>query len=332
MADYRFRSDLHPTLKDIYDDVLVWVNRHLKELKISPITKLHSIHNMAWSVVAKVEQDDGVWYFKALTNHIQYELDVTMTLDKMFSGNSVVIGSKLDCGFLLLRDLGTNLYDYKDQNKCFDLWTSALVGYSKMQGEIATSSSTLSETLPNRELNLIASQARPIIESCINIEPRECEKPVTPGDVEWIKGYFQKWDEVVSDINTFSIPNSIHHGDVHGANIAVNDRVNVFDWGDSSWSHPFVTYLVSEDALQSHLKIEDSSTLIELQEAYLEPWLKFRTMDELKLTLELLNKISPLVMLLSWAYATGNKADERNKEWEGGLVTWTNEFLRLNRP
>ena len=54
-------------------------------------------------------------------------------------------------------------------------------------------------------------------------------------------------------------------------------------------------------------------------------------MDQLKVTLEKVNKVSPLVMLLSWAYAISNKADPRTEEWESGLCTWVNEFLRLNR-
>jgi len=330
-STYGFHVDLHPTLDNIHEDALSWVNQNLQQHGIAPITELLSIHNMPWSVVAKVQHEKGVWYFKALAKHITYELGVTTTLDQLYSGRSTVIASDPTFGYLLLDDLGINLYDYEPQSECFSLWKSALADYSRMQVTIATTPNGLSNILPNRELESLATLALPIIENCIGIEPREGENEVTTEDVKWIRNYFSRWADVIAEVNVLSIPNSLHHGDLHGANIAMKERPCVFDWGDSSWSHPFVTYFISADALQSHLNIDDASKINELKESYLEPWLEYGSMSELQHTLDLVNKISPLVMLLSWAHAISNHADIRNKDWENGLVTWTNEFLRLNK-
>jgi len=185
--------------------------------------------------------------------------------------------------------------------------------------------------LPDRKLENIPAESLQIIERCTEIAPREGERAILKEDVDWIRHYFEQWQTVVCEINKLAIPNSLHHGDLHGGNIAMKDKPVVFDWGDSSWSHPFATFFISADACVHHLGLRDEASYAELQEAYLRPWLEYGEMNQLKATLEKVNKISPLVMLLSWAYAISNKADERTQEWESGLCTWVNEFLRLNR-
>lgn len=328
---FGFNAEQHPTLEEMHEDALKWVNQQLQRHSLNPVAKLDSVHNTPWSVVAKVQHEKGVWFFKALAKHIAYELDVTTELDQLFPDHSRVVASDSERGFLLLNDLGVNLFDYQPQSECFSLWKAALADYSRMQVKIATCTNNLSAILPNRTLNNAASSAWPIINSCIDIQPREGETPLTHEDIQWLQNYFTHWHEVVSEINSVPLPNSLHHGDLHGANIAMKEKLCVFDWGDSSWSHPFATYFISADALQSHLNIQDSSVLEELEEAYLEPWLEFASMDELKHVLRLVNKVSPLVMFLSWAHAISNRSDQRNKGWESGLITWINEFLKLNR-
>jgi hypothetical protein len=329
---YFHHSEFHPRLEDIHPTALNWVDLQLAKHDLAPIDKLESVHDMAWSMVAKVIHEQGVWYFKALTPHIAYELDVTIKLATAYPEDlGKVIAHDTEKRYLLVEDLGSNLFDYSPQSEAFGLWQKALANYAQLQKRVATLGLTEFSGLPNRTLEALPEEVLPIIERCIGITPREGEAPVTLDDVEWIKRFFESWSEIVKEINELPIPNSIHHGDLHGGNIAVLDKPVVFDWGDSSWSHPFVTFYVSADACLNHFGLVDEDSNDALQEAYLTPWLEYGSLSQLKSTLEKVNRISPLVMLLSWAYAISNKADPRALEWESGLCTWVNEFLKLNR-
>lgn len=329
---YFHYSERHPTLASIHDDALEWVNQVLDDRGLPKVNQLNPVHDMAWSMVASITHQEGTWYFKALTPHIAYELEVTNRLSLAFPDLSgKVVAFDTDKRFLLVEDLGTNLFDYKPQSDAFLLWKQALSDYSQLQVQTSKLSRNEFPGLPDRTMEVIPGEALPIIERCVDIQPREGESPITQSDVEWIKKRFNNWSDVVRDINVLPIPNSIHHGDLHGGNIAMKAKPKVFDWGDSSWSHPFVTFYISADACINHFGLHDQDSYNELQESYLSPWLEYGSMDQLKATLEKVNRIAPLVMLLSWAYAVSNKADERSLEWESGLCTWVNEFLKQNR-
>jgi len=328
---YYHHSTIHPILEVIHDHALIWVNHVLAEKGLASVEQIVPIHSMAWSVVGKVVHEEGVWYFKAVSQQLEYELDASEVLSRFFPEQTATfIAANTDQRFMLVDDLGQVLYD-TPKIDCFGLWRTALADYSTIQLETSRLGREIFPSLPDRRLELIPSEAMPIIERCVDLTPRDGERAILHEDVEWIRQYFSQWEKVMADINSLPIPNAVHHGDLHGGNIAMRDRPVVFDWGDSSWSHPFVTFFVSVDACQSHLGFKDGASLAELQEAYLSPWLEFGTMSQLNVVIDRVNKVSPLVMLLSWAYAIGNKADERVNEWEGGLCTWVNEFLRLNR-
>jgi hypothetical protein len=329
---YSRQCDIHPSLDDIYPQVLKWVNEVLVQKNLSPVDQLHSVHDMAWSMVAKVIHEKGTWYFKALTPHIEYELDITAKLSDMFPGRSTsLVALDRDQRFMIVEDLGENLFEYQPQSDCFSLWKKTLTDYAELQNEISKIGFEEFHFLPDRRLESVPKEALSIIEQCIHIEPRSGEKAVNKEDVDWIREYFKHWSTVIEEIYELPIPSSLHHGDLHGGNIAMRNKPTVFDWGDSSWSHPFVTFFISADACTNHLALKDENSYVELQEAYLRPWREYGSIEQLRLILERVNRISPLIMLLSWAYAISNKADPRANEWENGLCTWVNEFLRLNR-
>ena len=110
---YSHRSKIHSTLKSIEKSVLTWVNDVLAKKNMEPVELLHSMHDTAWSVVAKVNHEKGSWYFKALAPHIGYEIEVTDKLSTLYSdvSASVIAVDKVK-RFILVDDLGTNLFEY----------------------------------------------------------------------------------------------------------------------------------------------------------------------------------------------------------------------------
>jgi hypothetical protein len=75
------------------------------------------------------------------------------------------------------------------------------------------------------------------------------------------------------------IPETLQHNDLHYNNVLVRDgRHRIFDWGDSSISHPFQTMRVTIAFLKWTLGIVGEDEIDELvRDAYLEPWSSYGT-------------------------------------------------------
>ena len=75
------------------------------------------------------------------------------------------------------------------------------------------------------------------------------------------------------------IPETLQHNDLHYNNVLVRDgRHRIFDWGDSSISHPFQTMRVTIAFLKWTLGIVgDDEIDRRVRDAYLEPWSAYGT-------------------------------------------------------
>jgi aminoglycoside phosphotransferase (APT) family kinase protein len=86
-------------------------------------------------------------------------------------------------------------------------------------------------------------------------------------------------DELAHD----GIPQTLQHNDLHYNNVLVRDgRHRIFDWGDSSISHPFQTMRVTIAFLKWTLGIVGDDEIDRLvRDAYLEPWSAYGTREAL---------------------------------------------------
>jgi hypothetical protein len=108
--------------------------------------------------------------------------------------------------------------------------------------------------------------------------------------------------ERCAQLASYAVPDSLHHGDLHDANVFVDaGRYRLFDWGDCSLTHPFVglrTPLVSVE--NTFGLAEDALELGPLRDAFLEPWGRFAPQAELRAAFEVGASIAPLVGALGW--------------------------------
>ena len=80
-----------------------------------------------------------------------------------------------------------------------------------------------------------------------------------------------------------AIPETLQHNDLHYNNVLVRDgRHRIFDWGDSSISHPFQTMRVTIAFLKWTLGIVGDDEIDgQVRDAYLEPWSAYAPKDVL---------------------------------------------------
>jgi Ser/Thr protein kinase RdoA (MazF antagonist) len=100
----------------------------------------------------------------------------------------------------------------------------------------------------------------------------------------------------------YGIPETIQHDDLHDGNVFVRDgRYLFFDWGDSCVSHPFNTLVVTMRSLVHRLELAPGGPdVVRLRDAYLEPFHRFGSRDELVEAAELAHYIGTAARSLNW--------------------------------
>ncbi|RBY89132.1 aminoglycoside phosphotransferase family protein [Blastococcus sp. TBT05-19] len=126
-----------------------------------------------------------------------------------------------------------------------------------------------------------------------------------------------------------SVPASVQHDDLHDANVFVADgRHRFFDWGDASVSHPFLVLLVTLRFAARVLDLPDGDpALVRLRDAYLDQWLDFGTVAELRQLCDLALRVGPLQRALTWRRILRGVHPEERVEWAGSVPGWTAEHL-----
>jgi aminoglycoside phosphotransferase (APT) family kinase protein len=62
-----------------------------------------------------------------------------------------------------------------------------------------------------------------------------------------------RFRDLCEEIDGFGLPASIHHDDLHQWNVFVRDgRVAIYDWGDSSVSHPLWSWIKAFDVARDY--------------------------------------------------------------------------------
>ena len=139
----------------------------------------------------------------------------------------------------------------------------------------------------------ISTAASPIAASpCSRRSTRRCSRalPVRSEDLTRLVAFAPRFADLCGELSAQGAPETIEHGDLHGANVHPRDRTpRILDWGDSCVSHPFLTPFVT------FLHLEEPSTwYARLRDAYLEPWGRS---TELRETFELAQRLGPFAHL-----------------------------------
>jgi aminoglycoside phosphotransferase (APT) family kinase protein len=130
-------------------------------------------------------------------------------------------------------------------------------------------------------------------------------------------------------LESYGLPETLHHDDFHGNNICAGDRGYLFfDWGESCVAHPFFTMVVTLRAIAYFLKLTgDAPELAELRDIYLEPWTKFMDRRDLDDVYDLANLVGMVNRALTWYRVVSGIPEPHKSEEAGSVPGWLLEFL-----
>ena len=136
-------------------------------------------------------------------------------------------------------------------------------------------------------------------------------------------------DSMARELAAFGIPETVQHDDLHSNNVLVrNGRTLVFDWGDSSVSHPFLSLLVLLRGAARDLKAEPESNIVRaVRAAYLGAWSLPLSESDLNRACILADALGRISRALTWHRLAAGLEPAYRAEHRTYVTGWLEELL-----
>ena len=140
--------------------------------------------------------------------------------------------------------------------------------------------------------------------------------------------------ELCERLAEYRVPETLNHGDLNDGNVFVGDGSTVFiDWGDWCVSHPFYSLRTVLVSAEISLGLEENSPeLHPLRDAYLEPWTRYESREDLLEALDLSSRLASINGALTWHRLVSRLKGARREEYGEPVPALLREFLDAETP
>lgn len=310
-----------------------WIGARLEEHGWSMIGAIELVHQRPWSTFARIATDRGVAYFKAPSPPFSFEAAVTEALaawrpDCM----APLLAVDRETGWMLSADAGTTLRQLGQTVAQIPHWLKLLPLYAELQIDLAgRAPELLALGAPDRRLATLPQLYAELLEAAgslrVGLEPG-----LTPAEYERLRDGQARFAADCEALAAYGLPETIVHEELHENNVLFGAGRYVFtDWSDSSVGHPFFTMLVTLRATAHWLRLDESGPeLLQLRDAYLEPWTSFATRDRLMEALALAYRLAMVNRALSWHHGMGRLPASAREPYADSVPGWLQDFLQAS--
>jgi len=260
------------------------------------------------SFLLKACSKDSTYFVKAVNEAAAFEPALTALIAQGFPGETVdLIAVNRSENWLVMHELPGSLLREMPMREHYH---SCLRHYADFQRRtIPLVPELLALGVPDRRMPVIKQEIVDHLEAL-------CE---TGLDTEETASILAMKEELLDmcDEMTGVLPDTLEHGDLHSGNIYLErDRCRLFDWGDASVSHPFLSTRVFWNSLFELLEQDtDENWMREIasfRPVYLEAWESYASEATLVRQLRLAEQIGCVYRALSWhLYITPYRADRK---------------------
>jgi hypothetical protein len=309
-----------------------WVDRELHQKGIKRIDSIKQLRVRHWSTVLQVPTGIGNIYFKAVVSELAHEAALTQVLSYRYPHcTPQVLAIDGEQGWLLMPDGGMMLREALKTEDDIQHWENLLPIYAKLQQDSAKYLNEFLELgVPDRRLAVLPARFQQLL---TDTETLGLNHPDGLSLLEYqcLQNKTDLLVKLCEQLTTFGIPETLHHGDLHDGNVFVYDeQYMVFDWGDSSITHPFFSLHSTYDCLARRFELGKNSFWFErLRERYLEKWAEYETKERLEEAFDLAQQLSPILAVLRWLPVLSTMdATNRNRYIEA-VPDLLREFLSM---
>ena len=295
---------------------MAWIYAELERQGLEAAAPITQPHLYPWSTVLRVPTTAGDLYFKAMGPHLRHEAALTRLLTRRRPDSTLpLLAVDVERGWMLMPDGGTRLREPVRATHDADLWLPVLSIYGEMQLGVAEHvGELLGLGVPDRRLATLPDQYAALLEDqeMLRIDR---EPGVSAAEYRRLRDLAPRIEELASELASYGVMETLNHGDLHDGNVFVGDGgPRIFDWGDAHISHPFFSLRTVYVSVEISLDLEErAGELPELRDAYLEPWARHHTREQLVAAFDLAQRLAPLNGALGW-YAEVSHMDETWRE------------------
>jgi fructosamine-3-kinase len=181
------------------------------------------------SAVLKVVCDDSPVYVKASCEYFRAEARITEVLAGWpAAGVPGVLAAETDRGWLMMAQLPESVDDTAGSV------VAAAESLALLQLQSVPRRRELPDC-PDRTLAKTWAAFVPLPDSSWERDE------LTPAEIDAARAALPRLASAIEQLDGCGLPNTLTHGDLHSGNVAWDGRNAVlFDWSDSSWSHPIL--------------------------------------------------------------------------------------------
>ena len=306
-----------------------WVGAVLARQGIRVAGPAAQLHAGGGSTVLRLPTEVGDVYFKAVASVFGHETAVTQFLFRL-RPDCIPQVYQIDAqrGWMLMADGGqTARMAFANEAK-LERWRDILTDYAHLQIDLAEHvDDFLALGSPDRRLHLLPALYEDLV---TDTDWLFIDQPdgVTTAEHERLLATIPQVADMCRRLDAFAVPHSLHHNDLHDANIFVKDgRYLFFDWGDSSIAHPFFSLRTVFVSIEYTFGFEENDPIFdELAKVYLQPWTQFETAENVWQAYQIAKKL--------WALSTAVKyktqvsqIEEMREEYGTAVAGLLQEFL-----
>jgi hypothetical protein len=232
---------------------------------------------------------------------------------------------------MIMEDGGQRLRESLIEKPDWQHWENLLPQFAKVQEEAAkVPAEILALGIPNRSL---AELPRLYQELLAETDWFQLDLPdgLSAAEYQRLQELVPVVREKAQRLASFAIPESIHHGDLHDANIFhEGSNYAFYDWGDCSFSHPFFSLRTAYVSAEIRFGLDEGSPELQrLRNAYLAAWRDYESEENLPEAFGLAEELWAISSALIWRQTILSSAPDERKDYAHVIPSLSKEFLGL---
>jgi len=320
-------SDLQPYAQ--------WIRQQAASAGIQLTAAIEPVKLNASATILRVSSDRGMLFFKVPMASFAFEAKLTASLARWFpAALPRVIAVDESRGWLLMEDAGTTLKQRSQEHFEVEQWMTMLRDYAQLQQATVQRMATLAEIgVPDRHLDKLPTLYQALLEADDRDSVLLLDQPdgITSAELNELHAAVDQVRALCQQLASFNIPETLHHDDFHVGNVTVrDDRILFIDWGESCLAHPFYSLMLALRYAKLVFNCDDVR-LDYLRDAYLEAWLDYAPMAELRRAFTVAAQLGTLCRTLTWVQVARGVRAEARAEYADAVPYWLLTFLR-NTP
>jgi len=315
---------------DWHTEARAWIHSALDQNGLKLSGEIEQFHIRPWSTVMKAPTDRGLYFFKASASVFSHETTLTAYLARfrpeLFPE---LLAADTRRHWMLMRDAGVPIRQFIRTEKSIEPWREVMPLYVDLQKDLG---SHVDELLALGVIDRRLSKLPALFEILIADEPSMLldveDDSLTTEEYARLKASVSEFERMCEKLSTFGIPETIHHDDFHDANIFTRDgRIIFTDWGESAVTHPFFTLVVIMRSVDNSFGADFSPEAEIVRDMYLEQWISYAPLDELRNIFKLAERIGYVNRALTWKMTIEQLPEAMKPEYAIAVPSYLKDFI-----